>query len=217
MSEKVAERVWERDPSLWGGPGVPEIEDRLGWLDVAAKMQEQLGDLVTFAKQLRSDGYTDAVLLGMGGSSLGPEVLRRSFGDQPDGLRLQVLDSTHPDAVLAVEQSVDLDKTIFIVSSKSGGTIETLSHYRHFKARAKPEQFVVVTDPGSPLAALAAADGLRRTFENPSDIGGRYSVLSFFGLVPAALAGYDVEALLCVQTWGSRTAPLIGPRRTTSG
>jgi transaldolase / glucose-6-phosphate isomerase len=196
VSEKVAERVWKRDPSLWGGPGVPEIEDRLGWLDVAAKMQAQLGDLVAFAKQLKSEGYTDAVLLGMGGSSLGPEVLRRSFGDQANGLRLQVLDSTHPDAVLAVEQSVDLDRTIFIVSSKSGGTIETLSHYRHFKAKAKPEQFVVVTDPGSPLAALAASDGLRRTFENPSDIGGRYSVLSFFGLVPAALAGYNVEALL---------------------
>ena len=196
VTEKVAERVWQRDPSLWGGPGVPEIEDRLGWLDVAGKMQAQLGDLVAFAKQLKSEGYKDAVLLGMGGSSLGPEVLRRSFGDQPDGLRLQVLDSTHPDAVLAVERSVDLDRTIFIVSSKSGGTIETLSHYRHFKAKAKPEQFVVVTDPGSPLAALAASDGLRRTFENPNDIGGRYSVLSFFGLVPAALAGYDIEALL---------------------
>ena len=175
---------------------MPEIEDRLGWLDVSEKMQAQLGDLVAFAKQLKSEGYTDAVLLGMGGSSLGPEVMRRSFGDQHDGLRLQVLDSTHPDAMLAVEQSVDLDRTIFIVSSKSGGTIETLSHYRHFKAKAKPEQFVVVTDPGSPLAALAASDGLRRTFENPSDIGGRYSVLSFFGLVPAALAGYNVEALL---------------------
>ena len=107
-----------------------------------------------------------------------------------------MLDSTHPDAILAVEQSVDLAKTVFIVSSKSGGTIETLSHYRYFKAKAKPEQFIVVTDPGSPLAALAERDGLRRTFLNPSDIGGRYSVLSYFGLVPAALAGVPVDELL---------------------
>jgi transaldolase/glucose-6-phosphate isomerase len=198
-SERVAARVWERDPSLWGGPGVPEIEDRLGWLDVHEKLLAQVGDLTAFAKQLKDEGYTDAVLLGMGGSSLGPEVIRQTFGDQggrDQFLKLQVLDSTHPDSVLAVEESVDLTKTIFIVSSKSGGTIETLSHYRYFKAKAKPEQFVVVTDPGSPLAALAETDGLRRTFLNPSDIGGRYSVLSYFGIVPAALAGVPIEALL---------------------
>ncbi|HEY1507670.1 MAG TPA: bifunctional transaldolase/phosoglucose isomerase [Solirubrobacteraceae bacterium] len=196
VAESVAKRVWQRDPSLWGGPGVPEIEDRLGWLTVSETMLEQAPVLDQFVAEVRDEGFTDAVLLGMGGSSLGPEVIRRSFGELPDGLRLQVLDSTHPDAVLAVQESINVEKTIFIVSSKSGGTVETLSHYRHFKAIAKPNQFVVVTDPGSPLEALAEQDGLRRVFANPPDIGGRYSVLSYFGLVPAALMGVNIRALL---------------------
>jgi glucose-6-phosphate isomerase len=194
--ENVAQRVWGHDQSLWGGPGVPEIENRLGWLTVSDAMLEQAPELLAFAEEVRAEGFTDAVLLGMGGSSLGPEVLRRSFGDSPEGLRLQVLDSTHPDVIKAVQESVDLEKTLFIVSSKSGGTVETLSHYRYFKSLAKPNQFVVVTDPGSPLEQIAKDDGLRRTFLNTPDIGGRYSVLSYFGLVPAALMGVDVEALL---------------------
>ncbi|MDQ6745393.1 MAG: bifunctional transaldolase/phosoglucose isomerase [Actinomycetota bacterium] len=196
LSERVAQRVWRRDPSLWGGPGVPEIEDRLGWLTVADSMLEHAPALDDFARHCRADGFTDAVLLGMGGSSLGPEVIRRSFGEIPDGLRLQVLDSTHPDVVLAVQESITVAKTIFIVSSKSGGTVETLSHYHHFKQLAGPEQFVVVTDPGSPLEELAREEGLRRAFLNPPDIGGRYSVLSYFGLVPAALMGVNIQALL---------------------
>jgi transaldolase/glucose-6-phosphate isomerase len=196
LDESVAQRVWRRDSSLWGGPGVPEIEDRLGWLTVSEPMLEHAPELREFADQVRADGLTDAVLLGMGGSSLGPEVIRRSFGEIPDGLRLQVLDSTHPDVVLGVQDSIEIDKTLFIVSSKSGGTIETISHYRHFKALAGPEQFVVVTDPGSPLEQIARDDGLRRCFLNPADIGGRYSVLSYFGLVPAALMGVNIEALL---------------------
>jgi glucose-6-phosphate isomerase len=175
---------------------VPEIENRLGWLTVADVMLEHAPALNEFAAQCRADGYTNAVLLGMGGSSLGPEVIRQSFGEIPGGLRLQVLDSTHPDQVLAVQESIDVSKTIFIVSSKSGGTVETLSHYHHFRTVAGAEQFVVVTDPGSPLQDLAEKDGLRRVFCNPSDIGGRYSVLSYFGLVPAALMGVNVEALL---------------------
>ena len=141
---------------------MPEIEDRLGWLTVSEPMLEHAPDLHAFARTCRDEGFTDAVLLGMGGSSLGPEVIRRSFGDVPGGLRLTVLDSTHPDVVLGVQDSVDLEKTLFIVSSKSGATIETLSHYRYFKALARPEQFVVVTDPGSPLERLASEDGLRR-------------------------------------------------------
>ena len=196
VAENVAQRVWRRDPALWGGPGVPEIENRLGWLTVSETMLEHAGDLEAFAAECRSEGFTDAVLLGMGGSSLGPEVIRRSFADVPGGLRLTVLDSTHPDVVLGVQESIDIDKTIFIVSSKSGGTIETLSHYKHFRALATPGQFVVVTDPGSPLEQLARDEGLRRCFLNPPDIGGRYSVLSYFGLVPAALMGVNIEALL---------------------
>ena len=203
VAENVAQRVWRRDPSLWGGAvGAAggsssfEIEDRLGWLTVSEPMLEHAGDLHAFAAQCRADGFTDAVLLGMGGSSLGPEVIRRSFGEIPDGLRLTVLDSTHPDAVLGVQDSIDLDKTLFVVSSKSGSTIETLSHYKYFSELVGSDHFVVITDPGSPLERLAAADGLRRCFLNPPDIGGRYSVLSYFGLVPAALMGVSIEALL---------------------
>jgi glucose-6-phosphate isomerase len=189
--------VWRHDPSLWGGPGVPEIEDRLGWLTVSETMLEHAPELGEFAEQVRAEGFTDAVLLGMGGSSLGPEVISRSFGEVPDGLALQVLDSTHPDVILQVQESVEnLESTLFIVSSKSGGTIETLSHYRYFSKLARPDQFVVVTDPGSPLERLARDEGLRRCFLNPPDIGGRYSVLSLFGLVPAALMGVRIEALL---------------------
>ena len=196
MRDKVAQRLWRRDGSLWGPPGTPEIEDRLGWLTVSETMLEHAPALHAFADEVRADGFTDAVLLGMGGSSLGAEMIRRSFGEIPGGLRLHVLDSTHPDVVLGVQDSVDLTKTLFIVSSKSGGTLETLSHYRYFKAVARPDQFVVVTDPDTSLARLAAEDGLRHTFLNPPDIGGRYSVLSYFGLLPAALMGVSIEALL---------------------
>jgi transaldolase/glucose-6-phosphate isomerase len=196
LSERVAERIWRRDPSLWGGPGVPEIENRLGWLTVSEPMLEHASDLHEFGASVRADGLTHAVLLGMGGSSLGPEVIRLSFGEVPDGLSLTVLDSTHPDVVLSVADSVPIDRTLFIVSSKSGGTIETLSHYRYFASLAGPEQFIAITDPGSPLEQLATDNGLRRVFLNPPDIGGRYSVLSYFGLVPAALMGVSIEALL---------------------
>jgi transaldolase/glucose-6-phosphate isomerase len=196
LDDKVARRVWCRDVTLWGGPDVPEIADRLGWLTASETMLEHASELHAFAQSCRDDGFTDAVLLGMGGSSLGPEVIRRSFGEIPDGLRLQVLDSTHPDVVLRVQESVDLARTLFIVSSKSGTTIETLSHYRHFQEHAGPQQFVAITAPGSPLATLARENQFRRVFPNPPDIGARYSVLSYFGLVPAALMGVDIEALL---------------------
>jgi transaldolase / glucose-6-phosphate isomerase len=217
ISEEVAPRIWRHDASLWGGPGVPEIENRLGWLTVSEAMLEQAPDLHEFADQVRSEGYTDAVLLGMGGSSLGPEVIRRSFGDLPDGLKLHVLDSTHPDEVLAVEDAVDLSKTLFIVSSKSGGTIETISHYRYFASKCKPEQFVVVTDPGSPLEQIAKDDGLRRCFLNPPEIGGRYSVLSLFGLVPAVLMGVNIEALLHGAQVGEQNCAHYDSSESNSG
>jgi transaldolase/glucose-6-phosphate isomerase len=198
QSEVVAKRVWQRDVSLWGGPGVPEIANRLGWLTISEKMHEHAPELNAFVEQVKADGFTDAVLLGMGGSSLGPEVIRRSYGQIPGALRLHVLDSTDPGAVLGVERVVDLETTLFIVSSKSGGTVETLSHMRYFFERTGGDgrRFVAVTDPGSPLVDLARERGFREVFENDPDIGGRYSVLSYFGLVPAALAGVNVEALL---------------------
>src|ERR671920_672158 len=149
-------------------------------------------------KSTLPDGLEHAVLLGMGGSSLGPEVIRRSYGEVPDGMRLHVLDSTDPGAVLATERGIDVDKTLFVVSSKSGGTIETLSHMRHFFERTGGDgsRFCAVTDPGSPLAEMARERGFRRVFENDPDIGGRYSVLSHFGLVPAVLAGVNIEGML---------------------
>ena len=134
----------------------------------------------------------------MGGSSLAPEVFRQSFGELPDGLRLHVLDSTDPGAILAVERSIDLAKTLFIVSSKSGGTIETMSQFRYFHGRVRDavgdeagKHFVAITDPGTSLADLAEENGFLHTFLNDPDIGGRYSALSYFGMVPAALMGAE--------------------------
>jgi transaldolase/glucose-6-phosphate isomerase len=198
QAEGVARRIWQKDESLWGGPGVPEIGNRLGWLTISEKMLEHAPELHELVESVKAEGFTDAVLLGMGGSSLGPEVIRRSYGQIPDGLRLHVLDSTDPGAVLEVERSVDLDTTLFIVSSKSGGTIETLSHMRYFYERSGGDgnRFIAITDPGSPLIEIANQRGFRHVFENDPDIGGRYSVLSYFGVVPAALAGVNVEAML---------------------
>jgi transaldolase / glucose-6-phosphate isomerase len=192
----VAQKIWRKDESLWGGPGVPEVGDRLGWLTISEKILEHLDDLNSFAES--TSGFSDVVLLGMGGSSLGPEVIRRSFGEIPGSPTLHVLDSTDPGAVLEVENAIDLANALFVVSSKSGGTVETLSHMKHFYERVGGNGycFVAVTDPGSPLVEEAKQRQFRRVFENDPEIGGRYSVLSYFGLVPAALAGVNVEAML---------------------
>jgi transaldolase / glucose-6-phosphate isomerase len=197
VDAEVAKRIWRKDDTLWGEHGAPEIGNRLGWLTISETMREELPDLLAFAKQAVADGFTDCVLLGMGGSSLAPEVFRRSFGTKEGWLRLHVLDSTDAATVRAVEDAIDIDKTLFLVSSKSGGTIEPLSMFKHFWA-SKPDgsHFVAITDPGSGLADLAHEHGFRHVFLNDPDIGGRYSALSFFGLVPAALIGADVEALL---------------------
>jgi glucose-6-phosphate isomerase len=198
VEEQVARRIWQRDESLWGGPGVPEIGNRLGWLTIADKMLEEAGELKLFADGCVDAGLTDAVLLGMGGSSLAPEVFRLSFGDQPGGLKLHVLDSTDPAAVLATERAVNLDTTLFIVSSKSGGTIEPNSLFRYFheKTGGDGSRFVAITDPGTSLEDLARKEGFRRVFNADPNIGGRYSALSHFGMVPAALMGLDVEKIL---------------------
>ena len=198
VSEDVARRVWQKDPTLWGGDAdTPELADRLGWLTVAERMQDEVDDLHTLAHELYDQGFRDAVVLGMGGSSLAPEVFRTSFQTAERHLNLHVLDSTDPAAVLALEGALDLTKTVFVVSSKSGGTVETLSHFRHFWSKTGDGgQFLAVTDPGSPLEELAHDHGFREVFRADPDIGGRYSALSHFGLVPAALMGADVEALL---------------------
>jgi transaldolase/glucose-6-phosphate isomerase len=194
--EDVARRVWHHDETLWGGPG-PEIGNRLGWLTIADRMMDQTPALADFVADCKADGLTDVVLCGMGGSSLAPEVIRRSFPKGEGGLDLHVLDSTDPAAIREVEQKVDLENTLFLISSKSGGTIETLSQFRYFHSKVPDgRNFVAITDPGSSLVELAKDHGFRRVFENDPDIGGRYSALSYFGLVPAALMGVDVKALL---------------------
>ncbi|MBV9214531.1 MAG: bifunctional transaldolase/phosoglucose isomerase [Actinobacteria bacterium] len=202
--ESVARRVWRKDETLWGGPG-PEIGDRLGWLTVSDQMLERAGELRAFAEACRADGLRDAVLLGMGGSSLAPEVMRESFekANGDGGLRLHVLDSTDPGAVLETERAIEMAKTLFLVSSKSGGTIETLSQFRYFHERMQQavgagagKHFVAITDPGTSLVELARENDFLHVFQNDPDIGGRYSALSYFGMVPAALMGVDVVAVL---------------------
>ena len=199
----VMARIWDRDHTVWRDDPT-EITDRLGWLTISRDMTEHVSDLRSFAEEVRADGIRDVVLLGMGGSSLGPEVLRQCIGSTEGFPALTVLDSTVPARVGTVTRSIDPARTLFIVSSKSGGTIEPNSFYKHFRTIVETavgtsragKHFIAITDPGTSLVALGAANGFRRVFENPPDLGGRYSVGSFFGLVPAALCGMDCGKLL---------------------
>jgi len=194
--DRIVERIWRKDHTVWKDDPT-EITNRLGWLSVVDLMHERIGELDTFAKQAAADGFETAVLLGMGGSSLAPEVFASTFGVADGMLELIVLDTTHPVTVDRVTQHLELPKTIFIVASKSGTTTETLSHFAHFWELApNGNQFVAITDPGTPLEALARDHGFRAVFPNPNDIGGRYSALSYFGLVPAALIGAPLNAVL---------------------
>ncbi|MGQ0693942.1 MAG: glucose-6-phosphate isomerase [Nitrospiraceae bacterium] len=199
---RVIDRLWARDHQLWKSDQT-EIVNRLGWLTVHNDMRRQLDDLVRLAGSARATRIKDVVLLGMGGSSLGPQVLRTSFGSQKGYPRLWVLDSTIPGWVREISNAIHPARTRFLVASKSGGTIEVMSLFAHFwelvtgtKGNRGGEQFVAITDPGTGLEKLAKDYGFGNTFTNPPDIGGRYSVLSLFGLVPAALLGLDVGRLL---------------------
>jgi transaldolase/glucose-6-phosphate isomerase len=202
-AERIIERIWSRDHSVWK-PDPAEITNRLGWLDISERMLGIIPTLTDLAKRLWQEGYRQAVLLGMGGSSLAPEVFRKTFGVGDEDLDLIVLDSTDPGAVLALERQINLAQTLFIVSTKSGTTPETLSFFKFFYNRVVAaageeragEQFIAITDPGSPLIELAARHHFRETFLNDPEIGGRYSALSYFGLVPAALLGVDLSRLL---------------------
>ncbi|MGH2683103.1 MAG: glucose-6-phosphate isomerase [Actinomycetota bacterium] len=190
--EDVVARMWARDHTVWKDDPT-EISDRLGWLDAVERSRMGLAELRALTADARRDRLRHAVLLGMGGSSLAAEVVgtvHRS-GD------LRVLDTTHPDAIARLEREIPLPETLFVVSSKSGTTIETRSHMAHFLDQAKdPSHFVAITDPGTPLASSAKQLGLRRVFSSPEDVGGRYSALTVFGLLPATLAGVDPEDLL---------------------
>ena len=189
-------RLWARDHTLWK-PEPDEISNRLGWLDVDRVMASQVSDLRDFATELEREGYTTVVLLGMGGSVLAPRMFAAAFAPVTQGLRLITLDSTVPEAIRGVEARIDPRRTLFIASSKSGTTLETCALLDYFWERAPDgRDWVAITDPGSPLEELAADRSFRRCFRNPEDIGGRYSALSFVGLVPAALLGVDLDRLL---------------------
>jgi transaldolase/glucose-6-phosphate isomerase len=201
-------RLWDSDATLFTPDPAHEksIKSRLGWLRSPALMRSKLPELEAFVADVRAAGFTDAVLLGMGGSSLAPEVLGTTFGSVPGGLRLHVLDNTDPAAVARVDKQIEGRKTIFVVASKSGGTIEIQSFERYFWQKVLVASsgdiaragacFVAITDPATRLGQLAEEKKYRHTFVNPADIGGRYSALSYFGLVPGALLGADVGGLV---------------------
>ena len=218
-ADRLSARLWQRDPSLWSAEAAPRatIARRLGWLGLPETMAGELASFRAFAAAARGAGMTHALLLGMGGSSLAPEVLRRSLGVGAEGLELTILDDTSPDAVAAAERTHDPRRTLYLVSSKSGATLEVACFERTFFAGAQSalgaeagRHFAAVTDPGSPLEQLARERGYARAFAGTPDVGGRYSALSAFGLVPAALIGADLEALLA----GGRAelAPLAAGR-----
>ena len=189
--DSLIERIWERDATVWTGKDEAQW---LGWLDEPLTMQEQLDSIRQFAESLH-DAVDNVVLVGMGGSSLAPEVLRKTFGVN----WFHVLDTTHPKAIRALEASLDLDRTAFVASSKSGTTLETRSHLDYFWEKTggkRPELFAAVTDPGSDLEHTARERGFGAVFSGEPTVGGRYSALSPFGIVPAVLMGIDAKALL---------------------
>ncbi len=211
---RFAERLLDKDPTLWGGgpPAQRIIKNSLGWLDMPEVMHGRLDEITSFAEEIKSSGFRHAVVLGMGGSSLAPLVMRAAFGVKKGYPDLVILDSTDPDALRSVEKKIKPSKTLFIVSSKSGTTIEPLSFFEYFYAKVKDlkneragENFIAITDAGTPLEGFYRKYSMRRLFTNPSDIGGRYSALSYFGLVPAAICGVDIGKLLYYASRASIT------------
>ena len=205
-ADEAPARLNRGDYTLWSDSPA-EISDRLGWLDLPSTMLETAGELEQFGASLRKEGCRYVVVLGMGGSSLGPDVIVRTVGSESDssgGARLLALDSTVPQWVADTAAAIDLAHTVFIVSSKSGSTTESSAFYTYFRSRLNAEvgeaaaggHFVAITDAGTDLDRLAKSDGFRRAFLNDPNIGGRYSALSCFGLAPAALAGVDLGRLL---------------------
>ena len=199
--QHASTRLYDRDALFWksDSENISSINNRLGWLDVPTNAKE----LIEFATQIKSEGYNHAVLLGMGGSSLCSEVARQTFGSQNGYPELLVLDNTAPPAILHIQQQIDMTKTLFIAASKSGGTMETISFFKYFYEQLKAtgfaepgKNFVAITDDATPLVKMAEDYHFRKVFVNRGDIGGRYSVLSDFGLLPMALMGIDIEAML---------------------
>ena len=200
---EVPRRIWRRDHTVWK-PGPTEIIDRLGWLTVAGDIRKGITEIEAFADAIKDEGYRHIVLLGMGGSSLGALAIYSLFGNSKGYPELIVLDTTIPDAIASIVHEVGRSKTLFIIASKSGTTIEPNVLYRYFRGLVEHavgvteagDHFVAICDRGTALEELAHNDGFRRVFLNPADIGGRYSVQSLFGMVPAALTGIDIDTLL---------------------
>ena len=204
-AEQWTRKIWRKDAALWKAEEEHQkiIRNSLGWVTVIEQVSAAAEELAAFSARIRNDGFKHVMLLGMGGSSLCPEVFRRTFGKTPGFPELLVLDSTDPATVAAFEAKVDLARTLFIVASKSGSTVEPLMFYRYFFDRVRQlkgdkagENFIAITDPGTKMEQMAKDDHFRRIFLNPADIGGRYSAMSFFGIIPAALQGFDFKTLI---------------------
>ena len=211
--QHIPARLHAVDPSIWTADltGQAEIRKRLGWLNLPQSSQELVPELVRFSAEVYKAGLTQALLLGMGGSSLAPEVLRRIYGVPEAGLELTILDSTDPAQVRAAGRRSPVEKTLVIVSSKSGGTAEVNAYLDYFWARAKRrlgegagQHFIAITDPGTSLEKLAKERGFRRVFLADPSVGGRFSALTAFGLVPAALMGLDLLNFLSRAAWMAR-------------
>jgi glucose-6-phosphate isomerase len=209
ISEHWASRIWGRDTSLWTADAqvAETIANRLGWLDAPGSFAEQLEELDGFAQGIRDSGFSDAIVCGMGGSSLAPTVLAHAYPRSAHGLRLRVLDSTDPDAVRAVEPRAADRDTLHLIATKSGTTTETLAFLAHFWELAEQrtglirrgergDGFAAITDPGASMRAIPHVDVFREAFLNPPDVGGRYSALTYVGLVPGALLGLRLDELL---------------------
>jgi len=203
-SHSIIKRLWEKDYTVWRSEEAHKksILNRLGWLNSMDLMKANVDSLISFAVDIKNAGCTHVVVLGMGGSSLCPDVCRATFGSASGFPQLHVLDSTNPASVLRIEKKIDLAKTLFIVASKSGGTTETNMFYQYFYERISAikknpgENFIAVTDGGTKMEQIAKEKGFRKIFINPEDIGGRYSALSYFGIVPMALIGMDIKQIL---------------------
>jgi transaldolase / glucose-6-phosphate isomerase len=197
-AEAYPQRLWDGDPTVFSEDEVPELADRLGWLSLHDEMQDRIPELTTLAESLVSVGILDVVVCGMGGSSLAPDVFSQVLGSRPSYPRVTVLDSTHPGAVVDVARAIDPDRSAFVISSKSGTTLETLSFFRYFweMTGGDGSRFIAVTDPGTSLAEMGHDHGFRAVVEAPPDVGGRYSALTPFGLVPAAIMGVDLDRFL---------------------
>jgi glucose-6-phosphate isomerase len=201
--QNISSRLWDLDPTIWKQKPEENIElsNRLGWLNLPVEMQKSIQDLKDFTQEIKKD-FDQVVLLGMGGSSLAPEVFYKTYGGAKGFPKLTVLDSTHPLSVRKILDNANLERTLFIVSSKSGGTTETMSFfYTFYDALSKSindpgSHFIAITDKGSGLEKLALDKKFRKIFITPAEVGGRYSALTYFGLVPAALIGTDIETLL---------------------